>query len=104
MNSAQLNLLCGAYQNVDKMSLHTGDPGSNGANDSGITKATLSWGTPVDGVMSATATFASVPAGNYPYVGLWDGAVFIEGFAFNVVTSQTIPLYVTVQHHAKERV
>lgn len=104
MNQDQLNKASESYQNVDGFTLHTADPGNTGANDSGITKATLTWGDPVTGVMSATGTFSNVPAGDYPYGGLWDGDVFIEAIALNLVTTQTIPLYVTVEHHAKERV
>lgn len=103
MNVDQLNLLCEAYQNIDKMSLHTGDPGDNGANDSGISKATLTWGDAAAGVMSTTGTFAEVTAGTYTHVGLWDNTVFIEGLPLNVVVADTIPVYVTVEHHAKVR-
>jgi len=34
---------------------------------------------------------------------LWDGTVFIEAIQINLVTSQTIPVTVTVEHHAKVR-
>ena len=104
MNQDQLNTLCESYQNIDGMTLHTDDPGNLGSNDSGIDLAALTWSDAVTGVMSATGTFTEVPAGEYPYVGLWDGEVFIESVALNLVVSQTIPVYVTVEHHAKERV
>lgn len=103
MNQDQINTLCQAYQNIDKMSLHTADPGNTGANDSGITKVALSWSDPVAGVMSATGTFTEVESGTYTHAGLWDDTVFIEGVAINLVVSQTIPVYLTVEHHVKER-
>lgn len=103
MNQTQLNQLCESYQNIDGMTLHTDDPGNLGANDSGLDKATLTWSDAVSGVMSATGTFAEVEAGDYPYAGLWDDDVFIEAVSLNLVVSQTIPVYVTVEHHAKER-
>ena len=103
MNQDQLNTLCSAYGNVDGVTLHTDDPGNTGANDSGITKVGLTWGTPVTGVMSATGTFPSVPVGEYPWAGLWDGTVFIDKVAINLVVTQTIPFYLTVEHHAKVR-
>lgn len=104
MNQDQLNLACASFQNVDGATLHTDHPGNTGANDSGITKVSLTaWPDPVTGVMSADAPFPSVPAGEYPYLGLWDGTVFIEAIQINLVTSQTIPVTVTVEHHAKVR-
>lgn len=104
MNQTQLNTLCDAYRNVDGITLHDGETGNTGENDSGITKASLSWGDTVTGSMAATGAFASVPPGDYPYAGLWDGDVFIESVAINLVVSQTIPVYITVEHHARESV
>lgn len=105
MNQEQLNKSCQSYQNIDGLTLHTGDPGNIGANNSGVTKAALAWGDPVTGVMSATGTFSNVPAGDYPYGGLWDGSVFIEAVKLNLKTTQTLgTLTVQVEHHVKERV
>lgn len=104
MNQDQLNLACESFQNVDGVTLHTDDPGNTGENDSGITKEALSWGDAVTGVMEATATFDDVPAGSYPWAGLWDGTVFIDKMYINFNPSHTMPLYLTVQHHAKVRV
>lgn len=105
MNQDQLNKHCLAYNNIDGVTLHTDNPGNTGANDSGVAKATLSaWSTPVTGIMHATASFDSVPAGEYPYIGLWDGTVFIEGQPLNLVVGPVaIPVTVMVEHHAKER-
>lgn len=103
MNQDQLNKASESYNNIDGMTLHTDDPGNTGANDSGITKSALTWGSAVTGVMTATATFTTVPAGEYPWGGLWDGTVFIEKVALNLAPTQTIPLAVRVEHHAKVR-
>ena len=103
MNQDQLNTLCEAYGNVDGVTLHTDNPGNTGDYDSGIAKETLTWGTPITGVMSATAAFDAVPAGDYPYAGVWAGAVFIEAVPINLVTTETIPFYLTIEHHAKVR-
>lgn len=105
MNQDQLNKSCESYQNVDGFTLHTDDPGNTGANDSGITKASLTWGDPVTGVMGAAATFTDVPVGEYPWGGLWDGTVFIEAVPLNLTTFQVLStLTVKVEHHVKERV
>ncbi len=105
MNQDQLNKHCAAYNNVDGVTLHTDYPGNTGEYDSGIPKESLSWSDPVTGVMSATADFDSVPPGEYPYAGLWDGAVFIEALPINLVVGPVaIPFHLTVEHHSKERV
>lgn len=83
MLAAQLNTVVTALQNIDKVSLHTADPGNSGANDSGETKQTLAWSTPTGGWMKATATFADV-SGTFTHIGLWDGTVFITSRVLNV--------------------
>jgi GrpB-like predicted nucleotidyltransferase (UPF0157 family) len=79
MYPPQLNTLCDAYRNVDKASLHIADPGNTGDDDLGVTHADLTWSATQDGRMTALATFAGVTAAEITHVGLWDGAVFIEG-------------------------
>lgn len=104
-SQAQLNKHCEAYQNVDGVTLHTDFPGNTAANDSGITKATLgTWPDAVTGLMTNYATFASVPAGEYPYAVTWDGTAWVEVIEINLVTTQTIPLTVQLDHYAKVRV
>ena len=83
MLPTQLNLACASFQNIDKVSLHTADPGLDGSNDSGITKKTLTWSTPQAGYMKATATFTNV-VGEFTHIGLWDDTVFIQGRPLNV--------------------
>jgi hypothetical protein len=98
MIAAQLNLLCAAYQNVDRLGLDTGDPGVSGAsNDSGIPKATLTWSTPANGVMTATANFNDID-GTFTHITLWDGSVFIEAKPRAITLADTTDLTVAVEH------
>lgn len=98
MIAAQLNALCAAYQNVDRMGLATGEPGPSGAsNDSGIAKATLTWSTPANGVMTATATFDDI-TGTFTHITLWDGPVFIEAKPRAISLGSATDLAVAVEH------
>lgn len=96
MLASQLNTVCTSLQNIDKVSLHTGDPGNTGANDSGETKQTLTWSTPSQGMMKATATFEDVE-GTFTHIGLWDNDVFIEGRTLNVSLPVVQDLVVLVE-------
>lgn len=76
------------------ISLHTGDPGSNGANEvSGGTYAratNLTFGAASNGRRTcATQPVLNVPAGTtIDYIGLWNSAVFVGSFnAVNEVFS-----------------
>lgn len=97
MQATQLNTLCTALTNIDKVSLHTADPGNIGDYDSGETKQTLTWSTPARGYMRATAMFSDVPAGTYTHVGLWDGTVFIHGRPLNVTLPDVQDLGILVE-------
>lgn len=101
MNPTQLNTVCSAFQNVDKMSLHEGDPGNTGANDSGETKQTITWSTPEGGFMSAMCTFPDVPAGTYTHVGVWDDTVFITSYELDVTTTTTQDLIILIEHRVE---
>ena len=96
MLATQLNTVVTALQNIDKVSLHTDDPGNTGANDSGITKETLTWSTPSEGWMKATATFTSI-SGTFTHIGLWDGTTYITSRVFNVVLPTAQNLIVLVE-------
>lgn len=102
MLASQLNTVCAALQNIDKVSLHTADPGNTGANDSGETKQTLTWSTPSGGWMKATATFTDVE-GTFTHIGLWDGTEFVEGRVFNITlpTAQTLIVLVELAVEVK---
>ena len=96
MLATQLNTVVAALTNIDKVSLHTGDPGNDGSNDSGETKQTLTWSTPTGGRMKALATFQDVE-GAFTHIGLWDGTVFIEGRVLNVTLPVAQDLVVLVE-------
>lgn len=96
MLPTQINLAVASFQNIDKVSLHTGDPGNTGANDSGETKQSLTWSTPAAGMMKAAATFANV-TGSFTHVGLWDDTVFIAGRPLNVVLPTAQDLIVLIE-------
>jgi hypothetical protein len=96
MLASQLNTVCTALQNIDKVSLHTGNPGNTGANDSGETKQTLSWSTPAVGTMKALVTFADV-SGTFTHIGLWENTTFIESRILNVTLPTAQDLKVLVE-------
>lgn len=101
MIAQQLNTLCASYQNVDGMSIHSAS-GIDTADIIGV-KQSLTWGTPMGGMMTATATFEGV-SGPLRYVRVWDGAVFIEEFAVAAgegveVVSQDVTI--AIQHRAR---
>lgn len=81
MIPAQLNTLCAAYGNVDKMSLHT-TSGMDASNMLGAKVSLAAWSTPTNGVMTSTATFTGV-TGSVAFVRVWDDTVFIEEFPVN---------------------
>lgn len=102
MLPTQLNTVCTSLQNIDKVSLHTGDPGNTGVNDLGATKQTLTWSTPSNGWMKATATFTGV-SGTITHIGLWDGTVFITSEVLNVdlPTPQNLVVLVEISVEVK---
>lgn len=91
MLATQLNTVVESLQNINQVTLHIGDPGNTGENDSGETPQTLTWSTPTGGWMKATATFTNVQ-GTFTHIGLWEDDVFIESRTLNVTlpTSQTL--------------
>lgn len=101
MLATQLNTGVAAFQNIDKVSLHTGDPGNTGENDSGETHQTLTWSTPSGGWMKASATFET--SGEFTHIGLWDGTVFLAGlpFAVTLPTEQTLIVLVEMSVEVK---
>lgn len=96
MQLQQLNLACASLTNIDKVSLHTDDPGNTGENDSGETKQTITWSTPARGYMRGSVTFSSV-SGTFTHIGLWDGTVFIYGRPLNVTLPTAQDLGVLVE-------
>ncbi len=82
---------------VDTMTLHTDAPGTTGTNDSGVTPESLTWSEPEDGVSSATAVFENL-AGDYPWIGLWDGATFRMGLRVNISNAAARDVAIMVTH------
>lgn len=104
MNASQLNLACASFQSVNKLSLHIGDPGTTGENDSGITHETIVWGSPTVGVMAANVLFEAVPADDYTHVGFWDDAVFIHSVPYQfTVDPDPIDVTIALEHRAEEK-
>lgn len=74
------------------ISLHTGNPGTTGANEvSGgspaYSRKTTTWaGGAVDGVVSGTPVTFDVPAGEYTHIGVWNGSTFVGGSAMSSST------------------
>lgn len=104
MPDALINSLCEAFTGqVDSVSLHTGNPGTTGANDSEYEHASLSWTTPSDGASVATADFDEV-VGDYPYIGLWEGETFRQGIELRAPISYTTgtPVSIMIAHTVLE--
>lgn len=94
---SQLNLAANSFKNVDRISLHTGDPGTTGANEAaGVTRQTPTWSTSVNGVTTTTVTFTAV-SGTFTHIGLWDNPTFVQGRPLNVTLPSAQNLIVTVE-------
>lgn len=101
MHAQQLNLGATSFTNINKMSLHDGDPGNTGENDSGETHQTITWSTPAAGYMRALCTFSDV-SGTFPYVGFWDDDMFITAKPLGVTLPSAQPLTVYAEFQSKE--
>lgn len=102
MLATQLNTACAAHQNINKVSLHTGDPGLTGANDSGATKQTITWSTPSGGWMKGTVTFTAV-TGTFTHIGLWVNSTFITSERLGVTLPSSQTLSVLVECSVEEK-
>lgn len=102
MIPAQLNTGLSAFTNIDKLSLHTGNPGNTGDSDSGETHQTITWSTPQNGYMYALITFSSV-VGEFPYIGLWDGSTFITSRPLGVTLPAEQDLTVYLEARLDEK-
>lgn len=95
--------LAQAYADVAaKASLHTGDPGSTGANDSGITHQSLTWPDPPDGgvIVSDSVNFSVPSSTELTHVGLWDSSdqfldSFVNNISFGDATTYTLAISYT---------
>jgi hypothetical protein len=77
-------------------SLHTGDPGTTGANEVvGVTRAQTTWGAPSAGSSVGTPANIGVPAGGpYTHYGVWSlvsGGAFVSGGVLDAPESYGAP-------------
>jgi hypothetical protein len=95
-------LLCEAYTtHVDHLSLHTGDPGSTGANDSAVPHAALEWSDAADGLSTALAELSGI-TGDLTHIGLWEGATFRQGIPCPISYTATVDLAILVTHRVEQ--
>jgi hypothetical protein len=92
----QLNLAANSFKNVNRMSLHTADPGSTGASQSNVTRQPISWSSAVNGVITAQVTFPDV-SGTFTHIGLWENTAFVQGRPLNVTLPSAQNLIVEVE-------
>lgn len=93
--------LCADYTGrVGKLSLHTGHPGTTGADESAVPQKSLTWTAPADGVSSATATYTGL-VGVFPWAGLWDGATYLGAVEVNISNSTSRDVAVMLTHEVK---
>ena len=98
LTEAFANLVCTGFTgHVSRISLHTADPGTTGANDSGITHATLTWTTPSSGLSTTSATFTAL-TGDYTHVGLWESTTFRQGIEVGIHYPAPADVTVLVTH------
>lgn len=107
MDDTFRNDLCSDFTaRVDALSLHLGDPGVTGANDSAVPHVTpLVWTTPVDGLSYATVVFNSL-SGDFTHAGLWGSAdtVFLMGVLCPIHFTAAADVTVLVTHQVDQDV
>lgn len=105
-STAGKNALCDKYAAVGLyLSLHTGSPGSTGANEAtggGYARQPAAWGASSGGVISAGevtwgTTGSPLPAGAYSHWGLWSaatGGTYYDGNALTSTVTLSAPAQV----------
>jgi hypothetical protein len=92
------------------ISLHTGDPGSTGANEitgaaataAGYAKKAVTWNPATGGAgddvatITGTAIQFDVPAGDIRFYGVWQGGTYLYGKALNPQVNLSVAGKVTV--------
>lgn len=83
-------------------SVHTGDPGTTGANEASggsYARQPVTWAAPSGGSVSGGTVNVPLPAGTYGYVGYWTAltaGTFVSGYAMNgtvtYASAQTLPI------------
>lgn len=74
----------GAAGLIAEVSLHTGNPGTTGANeatggDPAYARQSVTMGAPVNGVSTSDQVIFDVPAGTYTHFGVWDAEENFKG-------------------------
>lgn len=101
--AAVLNVQCTALLgDVTHLSLHTDDPGATGLNDSGITHAAITWGSPSGGAVTGTASFTGITV-DATHAGFWEGATYrgSQECAFELTVAADVNF--TVRYALEER-
>ncbi|WP_431968248.1 phage tail fiber protein [Nocardia sp. bgisy134] len=91
------NALCTAYANIATtvyISVHTADPGTNGANEASggspaYKRVATTWSAPANGQITGSQVTIDLPAGTYTHAGLWsalNGGTFIDKVAIASTT------------------
>jgi hypothetical protein len=103
LTNAMKTSLCEAYTDrVDSVSLHTGNPGTTGADDSAVPHEDLSaWSEPDDGLSTASASFDDL-TGEYSWIGLWDGDTFVQGIPCTINYTAATDIVILVTHTVSE--
>lgn len=101
-STAMKNALAQAWADkVDRVAIHTGDPGSTGANDSGITHVAVTWPTgPTAGVINSSPVAITIPAGTHmTHVGAWNSTDgFLEGLPNDINFASATVYTLTIRH------
>ena len=93
--TATKNSLCNNYASQGSyISVHTGDPGSTGANEAtggspAYARVATTWGSASNSQVAGSQVTINLPAGTYTYAGIWTAATngtFIDKVAISSTT------------------
>lgn len=97
--STLLNTQCSAFlSDVTHASIHTALPNGSGSNDSGITHAAISWGSPSNGVVTGTFSFTGVVV-DATHIGFWETSTWrgAQECVFELTVSANLNFTITYQ-------
>jgi hypothetical protein len=94
-----LNAECAAATAMfDTVTLHTADPGNDGANDDETAGSkSLTWSTPSSGTSTATASWTGI-TGDWKYIGFWNSTTFVGSIERDISFATSADLSLTFQH------
>jgi hypothetical protein len=71
----------------NSISVHTGDPGTTGANEASggsYARVPTTWaGSAVAGKVTGSDVNVNLPAGTFTHIGIWNGGTFVGGQAIS---------------------